>query len=172
MLRCCAAAQQRTGAPIYIHPSADNEEVLNIVKILDNAGADLKRVIIGHIDTSNFSGNAVHKILDTGCNVGFDSFGFEGFIRPPRESRVVELSDAKRISDIRGLIDEGYLSKIVISHDVATKERLLSYGGTGYIHIIRNLLPIMKIKGISEHEIKALLVDNPKRILTFEKPTG
>jgi phosphotriesterase-related protein len=170
VLRCCAAAQQRTGASIYIHPSADDEEVLNIVKILDNAGGDLGRIIIGHVDTSNFSGDTTRKILDMGCNVGFDSFGFEGFIRLPGESRVVELSDAKRIYDIKGLIDEGYLDKIFISHDVATKERLMSYGGTGYIHIIQNLVPIMKIKGISEHDIRALLVDNPKRILTFEKP--
>jgi predicted metal-dependent phosphotriesterase family hydrolase len=29
----------------------------------------------------------------------------------------------------------------------------------------------MKIKGISEKEIKVLMVDNPKRILTLAKPT-
>lgn len=172
VLRCCAAAQQRTGAAIYIHPSADDEEVLNIVQILSSAGADLGHTIIGHVDISNFSGSTIRKILDAGCNVGFDSFGFEGFIKPPSESRVVELNDAKRISEIMGLIDDGYLNHIFISHDVATKERLTSYGGTGYAHIIRDLLPIMKTKGISENDIKTLLIDNPKRILTLKKPTG
>jgi phosphotriesterase-related protein len=172
VLRCCAAAQQRTGIAIYIHPSADNEVVLDIVKTLRDAGANLRRVIIGHVDISNFSGDAIRKILDEGCNVGYDSFGFEGFIRPPQESRVVELSDAKRINDIKKLIEEGYLNQIFISQDVATKERLMSYGGTGYVHIIRDLVPIMNIKGIAENEVKTLLVDNPKRILTFEKQVG
>jgi len=171
VLRCCAAAQQNTGVAIYIHPSADNEVVLEIVRILHEAGADLGRIIIGHVDISDFSGAAIRKILDMGCNIGFDTFGFEGFIQPPREARVVVLNDAGRINDIKDLIAEGYLSKIFISQDVATKERLTSYGGTGYAHIIRDLLPIMKIKGISEKEINALLVDNPKRILTLAKPT-
>jgi phosphotriesterase-related protein len=84
---------------------------------------------------------------------------------------VVELSDAKRINNIKDLIAEGYLSKIIISQDVATKERLLSYGGTGYAHIIRDLVSVMKIKGISEKELKVLLVDNPKRMLTLAKPS-
>jgi phosphotriesterase-related protein len=172
VLQCCAAAQQNTGVAIYIHPSADNEIVLNIIKILHDAGADLGRVIIGHVDISGFSGATIRKILDMGCNIGFDSFGFEGFIRPPRESRVVELSDAKRINDIKDLIGEGHLSKIFISQDVATKERLISYGGTGYAHIIRDLVPVMKIKGISEKEIKVLLVDNPKRVLTLAKTSA
>jgi phosphotriesterase-related protein len=172
VLRCCAAAQQRTGVAVYIHPSADNEVMLNIVKILSDSGADLRRVIIGHVDISKFSGATNRKILDMGCNIAFDTFGFEGFIQPPRESRVVELSDAQRINDIIGLITEGYLSNIFISQDVATKERLLSYGGTGYVRIIRDLVPVMKIKGISEKEIKVLLVDNPRRILTLAKPTG
>ena len=145
--------------------------VLDIVRILHEAGADLGRIIIGHVDISDFSGATIRKILDMGCNIGFDTFGFEGFIQPPRESRVVVLNDAGRINDIKDLIAEGYLSKIFISQDVATKERLTSYGGTGYAHIIRDLLPIMKIKGISEKEIKVLLVDNPKRILTLAKPT-
>jgi len=172
VLRCCAAAQQRTGVAIYIHPSADNEVVLNIVKILHDAGADLSRVIIGHVDISEFSGATIRKIMDMGCNIAFDTFGFEGFIQPPREARVVVLNDPQRINDIKGLIGEGYLSKIFISQDVATKERLLSYGGTGYVRIVRDLVPVMKIKGIAENEINTLMVDNPKRILTLAKPTG
>ena len=85
---------------------------------------------------------------------------------------MVVLSDTQRINDIKGLIGEGYLSKIFISQDVATKERLLSYGGTGYVRIVRDLVPVMKIKGISEKEINTLMVDNPKRLLTLAKPTG
>jgi phosphotriesterase-related protein len=172
VLRCCAAAQPSTGVAIYIHPSADNEVVLNIIKILREGGADLERVIIGHVDISEFNGATIRKMLDMGCNVGFDTFGFEGFIQPPREARVVVLNDAKRIDDIKALIDEGYLSKIFISQDVATRERLTSFGGTGYAHIIRDLLPIMKIKGIAGKEINELLVSNPKRILTLAKPRG
>ena len=85
---------------------------------------------------------------------------------------MVELDDSKRIVDFIELVNEAYKTQIFVFQDVTTKERLLSYGGTGYARIIRDLIPVMKIKGLSEENIEVLLVDNPKRILTLTKPTG
>lgn len=169
ILRCCAAAQRHTGAALYIHPSANDDMVFDIVGILKQAGADLTRVVIGHIDGAGFSLSTCRKLLDGGCNVAYDNFGFEGFVEFPHEARFMEMSDLKRINDVKQLISEGYLSRIFISQDIATKERLTSYGGSGYSHILRDIIPVMKIKGISNEQIQTLLVDNPKRILSFLK---
>ena len=32
-----------------------------------------------------------------------------------------------------------YASRIIVSHDISKKNRLLSYGGTGYGHLIRTV---------------------------------
>ena len=50
---------------------------------------------------------------------------------------------------------------------VAAQFYRASFGGHGYGHIFRNVVPMMKERGYSEDEIDAILVRNPKRLLTF-----
>ena len=167
VLRCCAVAQQRTGVAISIHPSPTDDLVLEIAKILADAGADLSRTIIGHVDVTGFSRATCHKLADTGCYIGFDNFGLEGVLQLPGLGRAVELSDMQRINNIRQLIADGYLNQIIVSQDISTKHRLTSYGGFGYAHILRDIVPVMRTKGMTEEQIYTILVENPKRVLAF-----
>ncbi|HWO03815.1 MAG TPA: aryldialkylphosphatase, partial [Methylomirabilota bacterium] len=41
------------------------------------------------------------------------------------------------------------------------------WGGHGYGHIFANVVPMMRRRGFSEAEIQAILVDNPRRLLTL-----
>ena len=68
---------------------------------------------------------------------------------------------------MRALIDHGHLEQIVISHDICQKPRLQTFGGHGYSHIYRNVIPMMRQRDFSDAEIDAILVENPKRLLTF-----
>ncbi|MFC1863773.1 phosphotriesterase, partial [Thermodesulfobacteriota bacterium] len=167
MLRCCAAAQRRTGAAIYLHPSPTNDLVLENVRILGEAGADLSRVIVGHVDIQDFDTPTCHKLMDAGCYIGFDSFGLEGFMQLPDDGGYIEPNDMKRINRIINFVNDGYLDHILLANDVGTKERLVAYGGFGYGHVLRDIVPIMRIKGLSEEQIDTLLKENPKRILPF-----
>ena len=45
--------------------------------------------------------------------------------------------------------------------------RLVRFGGHGYGHIFRNVVPMMGRRGFSQAEIDAILVGNPRRLLTF-----
>ena len=47
------------------------------------------------------------------------------------------------------------------------KIQLTKYGGNGYGHILRNIVPIMRRKGMTEEQIHTILVENPARMLTF-----
>ena len=76
-------------------------------------------------------------------------------------------NDATRLRLIRALIDAGHLERVVISHDICYRTRLASFGGHGYAHIFRNVVPMMKKRGYSQDEIDAILVHNPRRLLTF-----
>jgi phosphotriesterase-related protein len=74
-------------------------------------------------------------------------------------------NDAQRINEITELIGEGYLAQILISQDIWVKHMLHCYGGWGYDHILTSVVPLMRLKGLTEEQIDALLVKNPKRFL-------
>ena len=44
----------------------------------------------------------------------------------------------------------------------------MHWGGHGYGHILQNVLPLMRARGFSESEIDAILVANPRRLLTIQ----
>lgn len=68
-LRASALAQQETGAAITIHPGRHENSPLEIIEFLDNAGADINRVVMGHLDRTDFSMDTLSKIANTGCNL-------------------------------------------------------------------------------------------------------
>lgn len=76
--------------------------------------------------------------------------------------------DASDFCRIHMLIDEGYEDRILMAHDVHTKNRLMKYGGHGYSHILKNIVPKMLIRGISQDKIDKILLANPKQWLTFK----
>jgi phosphotriesterase-related protein len=166
-LRAAAIAQQRTGAPLNVHPSHSDGLVLENIKILEAAGADLTRTVVSHIDAWYLFDDIQQKILDKGCYVEYDCFGYEGYY-PPYQGRHFNLpTDETRVKEIMKLIKKGYIDNILIASDHCVKHALVSYGGWGYDHILRNVVPLMKINGMNDDQIKKILVDNPKRLLTF-----
>ncbi|TES87695.1 MAG: phosphotriesterase-related protein, partial [Dehalococcoidia bacterium] len=48
-----------------------------------------------------------------------------------------------------------------------TKSSLCRYGGWGYGHILRDAVPVMKIKGLSQELIDTIMIENPMRMFTF-----
>ena len=72
-----------------------------------------------------------------------------------------------RLRMIRRLIERGHLDQIAISHDICYRSRLQAFGGHGYGHIFRNVLPLMRRRRFTEAEITRIMVETPRRLLTF-----
>lgn len=66
------------------------------------------------------------------------------------------------------LIKEGYEDRLLVAHDIHTKNRLTKYGGHGYSHILKNIVPKMLSRGITQNQVDKILIDNPKHWLTFK----
>ena len=126
--------------------------------MLANGGADLSRVIMGHLDRTVFEFDALLSIAESGCYLEWDLFGNEGSYYPLAEIDMP--SDAQRLGFIKRIADAGYSDKIVIGQDICTKHRLTKYGGHGYGHILENIVPKMRRKGFSEELIHAITVGN------------
>ena len=158
-------AASETGASINVHPGRDPDQPQEIADFAKAAGFPTERIVISHIDRTIFDEPRLLKLADSGVTVEFDLFG--------QESSYYGLSDidmpndATRLKLIRALIEAGHLERVVISHDICYRTRLASFGGHGYGHIFRNVVPMMKKRGYSEAEIGAILVGNPRRLLTF-----
>lgn len=170
VMRAAARAQQLTGAPLNIHPGRKNNvAVLEIIEVLDDAGADLSRTVMSHIDVRVRDHSARLKIAKAGCYLEYDTFGWEGVTLLPiyRGSDTDVPNDSQRIHEIRQLIDEGYLNQILVSHDICFKTWRARYGGKGYAHISNYVVPKMLEKGMTSEQINTIMVENPKRLFCF-----
>ncbi len=165
VVRAGALAQRLTGAAVTIHPGRDERSPFAIIEMMAESGADPSRIVMGHVDRTLFDAEQLRRLAETGCYVEFDMFGFDSSYYPYADIDMP--SDAQRLDHIIRLIGEGYVERLLISHDVCKKIQLTKYGGNGYGHILRNVVPVMRRKGMTEDQIHTILVDNPARILTF-----
>lgn len=165
VLQAAAVAQRETGAAINVHPGRHPDAPFEVVDVIAGAGGDVTRLVMSHLDRTLFSADEAIALAGTGCVVEYDFFGIETSYYWFGDADLP--TDYMRLRYIRALIERGFLSQIVISHDICTKTRLVAYGGHGYGHIFRNVVPLMRDKGFSEAEIDAILVENPRRILTL-----
>ena len=104
VLKAAVMAQKATGVPIITHtdgPTGGVEQAEFLIK----EGADLKKVMIGHV--SNSKDIEYHKaILAKGVYIAFDRIGLD--IITPLDV------NAKNVAELCKL---GYANKIILSHD-------------------------------------------------------
>src|SRR5216683_1890454 len=161
VLRVAAAAQARTGLAINVHVAIFHREALAALDILETAGADLSRVVISHLDEQ--LDTAYHRtILQRGAYVEYDTFGSEVYFDG---EGLAEPSDRDRLNALIELLDAGFGDRLLISQDVCTKVQLLKYGGFGYGHILRSIVPRLRRRGVDDATVRKLLVENPARVL-------
>ncbi|KAM6412650.1 N-acetyltaurine hydrolase isoform 1-T2 [Pluvialis apricaria] len=167
VLQATAQAQSQLGCPVIIHPGRNSDAPFQIIRILQEAGADASKTVMSHLDRTIFDTKKLLEFAKLGCYLEYDLFGTE-FLHYQFHPDIDMPSDNERIARIRTLIDEGYEDRILMAHDVHTKNRLMKYGGHGYSHILKNIVPKMLIRGISQNKIDKILQANPKRWLTFK----
>ena len=171
VLRAAGRAQAMTGAPLLIHPGRSETAPLEIASVLDEVGTDLSHTIIGHLDRTIFERATLKALAETGVYLEWDLFGREQHYYWANEA-IDMPHDGQRIADIAWTIEQGYGDRIVVAHDICTKDRLLKYGGHGYFYLLARIVPRMRYRGYTEEQIDAILVGNPASALTFRTPTA
>ena len=169
VLRAAARAQQHTGACLSIHPGRNRAAPFEIVDIVTDAGADLSRVIMCHIDVRLRDFGDRLKLAQTGCYLEYDVFGWEGHFPSywTADDFMDMPNDTQRIYEIMALIGEGHLDQILVSQDICRKSTRVCHGGWGYAHILNYVVPMMRQRGMTQEQIDTILIYNPKRIFSF-----
>lgn len=162
VLRAAAVAYHKTGAAINVHINPWTVNGVEAADILLNAGVKPEKICISHIDVENRE-EYILTLLKKGVYVEFDNFGKEYYIR--REVRNSGygnfVHDTERVTLVKKLIDLGYLNQLLLTCDLCLKNLLHSYGGWGYDHVLTNIVPMMEDEGVTDEQIKTMLVDNP-----------
>lgn len=132
-----------------------------IVATLVEGGADASRIVLGHMDVE-ISESKLRRVAELGTYVELDQFGFpaEGLVRGRRIP-----SDSDRIAMIQSLIDWGAEDRILLSHDVCTRNQWRRWGGNGFAHLGRSVRPLL-LDAVDESLTDKLLWLNPARMLS------
>ncbi len=156
--RAAARASRRTGMAITTH-SVMSAVGLAQLRIFEEEGTDPARVVIGHADSYPDLGH-YQEIVRRGANLEFDFLGMSfSPIERLGEGRIVEL--------LCSLLALGHVERILLSQDVCHDAQLTRYEGHGYAYLAESFLPRLRAAGVSEAEIEAMTVLNPRRLLTI-----
>jgi len=156
--RAAARAARRTGLAITTH-AVQSAVGLDQLAVFEAEGADLSRVVIGHAD-SNPSLDYHLAIVERGASVEFD---FLGMAFTPLERH----GEGRVVDNLQELLARGHVERILLSQDVCHDSQLHRYGGNGYTYLADGFLPRLREAGVSEAEIRAITIDNPRRLLTI-----
>jgi phosphotriesterase-related protein len=162
VLRAVAQAHRQTGVPISTHTHSPTERGLEQQKIFLEEGVDLSRVVIGHSgDTTDI--DYLEKLIDNGSYIGMDRFGID-----------VLLPFEDRVNTVAKMCERGHAKKMVLSQDASCFMDALPEAAVpvmlpnwNYLHIHNDVIPALKQRGVTDEQIKTMLVDNPRSI--FER---
>jgi phosphotriesterase-related protein len=164
-LRAGARAGKATGAPIRIHTHAIDRAGESLAVILEDERVDPARVSFDHSDDSGemdyFLG-----LVRRGYSLGMDHVhrGLTPDFQPPFE---------RRSECIRLLAEAGFADKVFLSQDAEFGGALLPPQARewretidppqGMLFVTARLIPQLKQMGVSDHAIRTMTVDNPRR---------
>ena len=166
VVRAAVAAQRETGAPLMIHPGRNPGAPMEIAEFVRREGGDLRRTIMCHIDRTIADVRVVIDLARTGLWLEYDLFGLETSYYPYHPAFDMP-NDGGRMAHLLALMEAGYAGQILLSHDIAYKHSLVKYGGYGYHHLLVNVVPRLRAKGVDDAGLRRLLVENPARAIAF-----
>ena len=160
-IEAAAIVQHRTGVPITTHTSARSQSGTTMLEKLAVNGADLKRVLVGHVgDTTDL--DYLTSLLATGCFIGLDRFGVEDF-----------LPDKDRIETVVKLARQGWTSQLLLSQDASCwsgwrthQQRQEQHPTWDMSRLMNEIRPALLDAGLTQDEFDLMTIDNPRRYLS------
>jgi phosphotriesterase-related protein len=157
VMRAVAKAHRRTGVPITVHTHPGSRQGLQAQRVLGEEGVDPGRVVLGHSgDTTDV--DHLSELADAGFVLGFDRFGIN-----------LDTTFEARADTLIEMCNRGYADRIVLSQDASCYIDWLAPGLMDllpqwhYTHVLDDVLPYVRGRGVTEEQIQTMLVANPRR---------
>jgi len=144
VFRAIGKAHVATNLPIFTHTGIPGKAAIEQLDILEDAGVNPNRVVIGHLGNLVDPNVYVHKtICRRGAYVAFDRLGGNG--------------DAQQVPLVMSLLEAGFADRLMFSSDASR----------GYSKTLTVFLPKLKAVGASDEVLRRIMNDNPRRFLAF-----
>lgn len=197
-LRVLGQAQMRTGAPLLVPLPATLDEsfgsgaVSCVSELVQRHGAIAAAIVIGHAQhllATEGGRTALEELLALGVSLCFDGLGnsweVAGADAPRSEPRggggdgaggkaddAMPLAETEVARAIGALVAGGHASQLLLSHSVASRLQLATYGGAGLTHARRSLAPRLRRCGVAEEAVEGMLGGNAARLLCWWTPAA
>jgi phosphotriesterase-related protein len=158
VFRASALAQQKTGVAITTHTTRWGTLAMEQIAMLKEFGADLSRVIIGHLG-DRIGVKYLLPIAAKGVYVEVDNIGYLDY-QP----------EWVRADNVAALVKEGFGDRVLLSEDICMLNHLKYAGGKGFGYLLETFVPLLKARGITEEQIHTMLVTNPARVFSRMRP--
>ncbi len=158
-LEAMSITQRVTGFPMFAHNEHAEKTPYAQLKIFEENGVNLEKVVIGHCSDS-YDPDYLEDLLKNGCYLGFD--------------RVFPSAYREQAATVAELISRGWEDKLLVSHDYFafvdiadndwdTQKNAVSDRDFTTVHKL--LLPELQRLGVAEAQTRKLVADNPARLL-------
>jgi phosphotriesterase-related protein len=154
VFRAIGRASVTTNLSIFTHTGIPGKSALEQLDILEDAGADPKKICIGHLGNLTDPNVEVHRaVCRRGAFIGFDRQGSAG--------------DTQQVPLVMKLIEAGYADNLLFASDLSAIQQTKKGGGPGYARTLTVFVPKVKAAGASDDVLRQIMNDNPRRFLAF-----
>jgi len=159
VFKAAAGASKATGVPIETHSNSRRRAGEKQAEIFDAEGVSPARVSLGHSDDTDDM-NYLIGLAKRGYTLGMDHT-FWGM------APGATLPWQKRADCIKQLVDAGFVDQIFLSNDwVHGDVEREKVNPDGMLFTIRKTIPYLRQIGVSQQQIHAITVENPKRFFS------
>lgn len=159
VMRACAKAHQRTGAPMMVHTHPKTQTGLEVRRVLAEEGVAPHRVMLAHSgDTTD--GDHLSELADAGFLLGMDRFGIDPI-----------LDFDSRVGIVAEMCRRGYAGSMALSQDAAcyidwvAPELMPFLPNWNYLHVQKDVVPALLDRGVTQEQVDEMLVATPRRFL-------
>lgn len=154
LVRAAAKTHLRTGLTIASH-TGDGTAALEELEILKREGVHPGAFIWVHAQTET-NGQFHLKAAQQGAWVEFDG--------------ISEGSADKHLQLVKGLVEQGFSDRLLLSQDAGWYHVGEPKGGTfrSFTFALTSFIPLLRRAGISPEQVRTLFIDNPRKALVLQ----
>jgi phosphotriesterase-related protein len=162
VLRSVCRIHHETGRPICIHTSAPHQRGREALQVLGEEGIDPRRVMLAHCgDSSDLE--YLEELAASGALLGMDRFGLDPL-----------LGFEDRVATVVAMCERGHAERMILSQDACCFSDWFAPGvreqmapNWHYLHVIRDVIPELRRRGVTEEQVERMMRANPREF--FER---
>jgi phosphotriesterase-related protein len=159
VLRATGAAAAATGAALTVRLEPAVQRGLEVLELLRGVGCPPEQVVLGNVD-EYIDPAYLAALAETGATLEW-CFGNEAYYRGGYK----DPTDAERLDGLLAALGDGLEDRCVLGCSVWTKTQLRAFGGMGYDHLVRRIVPELLRRGVAQETVDTMLIANPARLL-------